>query len=162
MDTIAQVSAASRTVLTTVAEQAAWQTGWVQRASPLTGARLVQTLVFGWLRRPTATGSELASTAAQVGAPVTPQALHQRLGARAARCLQQVLAAALQQVVAAEPTAVPLLARFTAVYIQDSTTIALPDALAAVWPGCGGRVPQGSQAAVKLQVRWELTRGELR
>jgi len=54
-----------------------------------------------------------------------------------------------------------VLARFPAVYVLDSTTISLPDALAPVWPGCGGRVPQGSQAALKLTVRHDLVRGGL-
>jgi hypothetical protein len=161
MDTVAQVSAALREVLVTTADRAAWVSGWVRRPSALTGPRLVQTLVFGWLRQPAATWSDLACTAAQVGAPVSPQALYQRLGEAAARCLEQVLGAAARAVVTADPVAVPLLARFPAVYVQDSTTIALPDALAAAWAGCGGRTPQGTAAALKLQVRWELCRGQL-
>jgi hypothetical protein len=162
METVAQVSAALTSVLTTAAASAAWATGLVRRPSPLTGPRLVQALVFGWLRQPAATWSELACTAAQVGAPVSPQALYQRLGEPAARCLQQVLGAAAQAVVRADPVMVPVLARFPAVYVQDSTTIALPDRLAVQWAGCGGRTAQGTAAALKLQVRWELCRGTLR
>jgi Transposase DDE domain len=161
METVAHVSAALTTVLTTAAESAAWATGLVRRPSPLTGPRLVQALVFGWLRQPAATWSDLACTAAQVGAPVSPQALYQRVGEPAARCLQQVLGAAARAVVRADPVAVPLLARFAAVYVQDSTTIALPDGLATEWAGCGGRTPQGTAAALKLQVRWELRHGTL-
>jgi hypothetical protein len=162
METVPQVSAALRAVLTTTAEQAAWATGFVQRDSPLTGARFVQTLVFGFLRQPHASLSELACTAAQLGAPVSPQALDQRCGAPAARCLQEVLHAAAQAVVTAEPAALPLLARFAAVWVHDSTAVALPDALAAAWPGCGGRVAQGTQAALKLQVGLEARGGQLR
>src|SRR5439155_25811937 len=77
METVAQVSAALTTVLTTAAESAAWATGLVRRPSPLTGPRFVQALVLGWLRQPAATWSDLACTAAQVGAPVSPQALYQ-------------------------------------------------------------------------------------
>jgi Transposase DDE domain len=161
METVAQVSAALTAVLTTAAESAAWATGLVRRSSRLTGPRFVQALVFGWLRQPAATWSDLACTAAQVGAPVSPQALYQRVGEPAARCLQRVLGAAAHAVVRADPVAVPLLARFAAVYVQDSTTIALPDGLAAAWAGCGGRTPQGTAAALKLQVRWELRRGTL-
>ena len=161
METVAQVCTALRTVLTTAADTAAWRSGFVRRDSPLSGARFVQTLVFGFLRQPQASLSALACTAAQLGAPVSPQALDQRLGARAARCLEQVLHAATHALVTAEPAAVPLLARFAAVWVHDSTTVALPDALAAVWPGCGGRVPQGTQAAVKLQVGLDVCRGQL-
>jgi hypothetical protein len=161
METVPQVCAALEQVLTQTADAAAWRTGFVQRDSPLTGARFVQTLVFGFLRNPQASRSELACTAAQLGAPVSPQALDQRFGEAAARCLRHVLEVAAGTAISTEPAAVPLLTRFSAVYVQDSTSIALPDALAEEAPGCGGRVPQGSQAAFKLQVRLELTGGEL-
>jgi hypothetical protein len=73
-----------------------------------------------------------------------------------------VLGTVAQAVVRADPAVVPLLDRFPAVYVQDSTVIALPDALAAEWPGCGGRTAQGTQAALKLQVRLEVRHGALR
>jgi hypothetical protein len=44
---LAQVSNCMQTVLTDVAEQQAHQTGFVQRASKLGGAKFVQTLTFG-------------------------------------------------------------------------------------------------------------------
>jgi hypothetical protein len=162
METVPQVCTALRQVLVTTANRAAWQTGFVRRRSSLTGARFVQTLVFGFLRSPQASRSELACTAAQVGAPVTAQGVDQRFGERAAACLRLVLEAAAQAMVTAAIPAVPLLQRFGMVAIQDSTTITLPDVLAAVWPGCGGRVLQGSQAALKLQVRLDVCRGQLR
>jgi hypothetical protein len=37
----------------------------------------------------------------------------------------------------------------------------LPDALAAVWHGCGGSTPERTSAALKLQVRLEMRRGAL-
>jgi hypothetical protein len=54
-----------------------------------------------------------------------------------------------------------LLGRFTAVYLQDSSTIVLPEALAAVWQGCGGSTPVHTTAALKLQVRLEMRTGQL-
>ena len=106
---------------------------------------------------PQATLEELAQTAAALGVSITPQALDQRF--TAAACLEQVLTAAISRVIAAEPVAIPLLARFPAVYLQDSSTIVLPDALASVWQGCGGTTPSHTQAALKLQVRLELRTG---
>ena len=53
-----------------------------------------------------------------------------------------------------------MLARFTAVDLLDSSTIALPDALRDRFPGCGGS-HGGGQAAMKLQVRWDLRSGAL-
>ena len=77
----------------------------------------------------------------------------------AATCVKQVLDAALTRVITADPVAIPLLARFTAVAVQDSSTIVLPDALATVWQGCGGSTPESTSAALKLQVRLDLRTG---
>ena len=70
---------------------------------------------------------ELTQTAATLGVEISPQALDQRFTAAAAACLQQVLDAAITQVIMAEPVAIALLERFTAVAGQDSSTIVLPD-----------------------------------
>ena len=53
-----------------------------------------------------------------------------------------------------------LLRRFEAVVLEDSSSIALPEELAACWQGCGGAPGEG-RAAVKLHVRWDLKRGQL-
>src|SRR5918911_465369 len=127
--------------MTTIADEAARATTFVQRQSPLGGATFTQTLVFGFLANPQAALEELAQTAATLGVAVSPQALDQRFSEAAARCLERVLSEAITQVVAAAPVAIPLLERFTAVYLQDSSTIVLPDALAEVWQGCGGGSP---------------------
>jgi hypothetical protein len=118
-------------------------------------------LVFGFLGNPQASLEELAQTAATLGVPITPQALDQRFTPAAAACLEHVLRAAIIRVIAADPVAIPLLARFTAVSVQDSSTIVLPDALTAVWQGCGGTTTVGTAAALKLQVRLELRTGKL-
>lgn len=159
--TIPQVARAMREVLTTTADTAAKATQFVQRTSPLGGATFSQTLVFGFLGNPQASLEELTQTAATLGVPITPQALDQRFTPAAAACLEQVLRAAITRVLAADPVAIPLLERFTAVYVQDSSTIVLPDALAAVWQGCGGTTTAGTAAALKFQVRLELRTGKL-
>jgi len=68
----------------------------------------------------------------------------------------------VQAVIAAEPVAIPLLQRFSAVVLLDCSTIVLPDALGLWWPGCGGASAQHTQAALKLGVRFDLCRGALR
>lgn len=162
MVTIAQVARVMQTVLGPVAERAARATGVVQRASKLTGARLVQTLVFGWLAQPQARLSQLVQTAATLGVTITEQGLDARFSAASADCLREVLEAAVQVVLAADPVAIPVLRRFTAVVVQDCTTIALPAALVAAWPGCGGSTPTAGAAAMKVSVRLDLATGQLR
>ena len=159
--TIPQVARAMREVLTTTADAAAKATQFVHRTSPLGGATFSQTLVFGFLGNPQASLEELAQTGATLGIPITPQALDQRFTPAAAACLEQVLRAAITRIIAADPVAIPLLERFTAVSVQDSSTIVLPEALAAVWQGCGGTATSGTAAALKFQVRLELRTGKL-
>jgi DDE family transposase len=161
MLSVARLSKTLQPLLTTVADEAAREAGFVKRVRRLSGATFVQTLVCGWLGRPDASYSQLAQTGAACGLMVSPQGLEQRFTEPAAACLQRVLAAAMRQVLAAEPVALPVLRRFAGVYVSDSTTIALPDALAPLWRGCGGRVATNTQAGLKVQVRWELTSGAL-
>jgi hypothetical protein len=161
MTTLPQIAATLHDVLLTVANAAGRATRFVQRQSPLSGASFTQTLVFGFLANPSAALEELAQTAATLGVNVTPQALDQRFTEHAAACLEAVLSTAITRMVATTPVAIPILNRFTAVYLQDSSTIALPDTLAAVWHGCGGSSALHTQAALKLQVRLELRTGQL-
>lgn len=161
MATIPQVAEAMQTVLTTTANQAARETRFVQRDSKMGGAEFVQTLTYGWLENPQATLEELCQTAAALGLSITPQGLDQRFSASAAACLQEVLETAVDKVITAEPVMIPVLQRFNGVYLDDSSTVTLPDDLANVWPGCGGSTEKGTSAALKLQVRLDYARGTL-
>jgi hypothetical protein len=145
--------------LTEGADGAAREVVFVRRVRKWTGALFVQTLVLGWLGTPMASLSELTQVAAKLGIAVSPQGLTQRFDQKAAALLERVLAAAIEQVIAAAPVALPLLRRFTGGYILDSSTIALPDGLADHWAGCGGRVAHGTQAALKTTVRLDLCAG---
>jgi len=160
MTTITQVAQAMQTVLTEVADEVARRTGFVRRRSKLTGAKFCQTLVWGWLANPQASLEELAQTAALVGAPISPQAIDQRFSPTAAACLKQVLDETVKQVITATPAQLAILQRFNGVYLQDSSTVVLPDALSQVWLGCGGRAAM-STAALKLQVRIDMAGGRL-
>ena len=115
MSSIPQVCLALQTVLTTVATTAARTCGFIRRQRQVTGAGFVQALVFGFLANPQATLEQLAQRAANVGMPLSPQGLDKRFTQAAATWLQHVLAAAVQQVVAAHPVASPILQRFNGV-----------------------------------------------
>lgn len=161
MWTIAQVSTALQTLLTTTANTLAHETTFVQRTSKLTGASFVQALLFGWLNNPQATLQQLAQMAGTVGVSISPQGLEQRFTPTAAQFLQRVVEAALGSVVAGDPVAIPLVHRFQGVYLLDSSTIVLPDELGTVWQGCGGRMESHTQAGIKLQVQLDLSTGAL-
>jgi len=158
MSSVAEVGQAIQRVIGDVSEAVARETGFTQRASKLTGTAFVQTTVLGWLHQPAATLEALSQTATGLGVPISAQGLDQRFTPAAAALLNQVLTTAVHEVIAAEPVAIPLLRRFAGVIVQDSSTVSLPDELAADWPGCGG---SGPDAAVKLQVRFDLLRGTL-
>src|SRR5262249_10008505 len=121
MTTIPQLAATMQTVLSDVADRAGRQSGLVQRAdAKLTGSVFTQTLVFGLGVDPHASLSALTQTTAALGVEVTPEALHQRFDRAAACCLEQVLCAAVREVVAADPIVLPILDRFREVSFHDS------------------------------------------
>jgi hypothetical protein len=156
MTTVADVTQALQALLTTTADLLARRTGFVQRTSKLTGAAFAQALVFGWLANPQASVEALAQAAAAVGVTISAQGLDQRFTEGAAVFLENLLARAVQTVIAADPVAIPLLERFTAVVLLDSSTVTLPAALALWWPGCSA-----GTAALTLPVRYDLCRGQL-
>lgn len=161
MITVPQLALTLQTLFTTTAEPLARQTGFVRRASKLSGAVFAQTVVFTWLADPDATLESMAQTAAGLGTPISPQGLDQRFHPAAARFLERLLANAMTLVVTANPVTIPLLRRFAGVFVQDSTVIRLPDALEKDWPGCGGSTDSACKAAIKFFVRLDLTSGAL-
>lgn len=160
MRIITRISRAMQNVLTHAATKAAKETGFIQRQVKVTGANFCQTLVLGWLQNPEATLEELCQMGVAVGLEITPQGLEQRFTKVASDCLSQVLQAALTETVQSKAVTIPLLQRFNGVYIEDSSSITLPEALATEWSGCGGS-GSASNSAIKLQVRWDMLHGQL-
>src|SRR5688572_17840949 len=157
MSMLPQISATMHTLLTTTTEATATGLHYAKRPdrAKFTPSTLVQTLVFGWLATPAGTVEQLAQMASRLGVEVSPQAIDQRFTPATATLLQEVLTASIQQVVSADPIAIPLLQRFTSVRVHDSTTIALPDALTTTWAGCGNASGRGT-AGLKCGVQVDL------
>jgi Transposase DDE domain len=132
----------------------------VVRRRTFTPASLARTFVLGFLQNPDASAEELAQVAAQCGAAVTPQAIDQRQTPRLVGFLEDLFRRAVRVVVGSDRALAPLLERFTAVTLLDSTVIELPDGQRDRFPGCGGRCGFG-QAAVKLQTELDLRTGGL-
>jgi hypothetical protein len=93
---------------------------------------------------------------------VSPQALHQHLDERAQAWLRRLLAEALRQALRVRAEPLGLLDRFTAVLVEDTTTVALPAELAASFPGCGGSGAGAGAAALTVRLLGEVRTGELR
>jgi hypothetical protein len=123
--------------------------------------RFVQTLVTAWLNNPQATREALAQMTASLGVAITPQGVSERFTPSAATFLQAMLDVIVSHIIAADPVAIPILQRFTAIILLDSTVIVLSDELASVWRSCGGNTEERTQAAVKLQVSLDLLTGVL-
>jgi hypothetical protein len=162
MANVAYVEQSLKHILEDRANVLARDTGCIERQRKFSGADLLQTLIFGWLSHPAASLETLASMAALREVSVTDTAVHKRFNERCARFLHAVLEE-MTSIVVTAPNEVPLtlLRRFSSVVLEDSSSIALPDELAECWQGCGG-LPRQGQAALKLHVRWELRRGQLR
>lgn len=158
MNNVPQIARAMQEVLGETARRAGRESGFIEREVKLTGASFCQTLVFSWMANPEATLEEMAQTAGVLGVELSPQALDQRFTAQAAACVKQVLEAAVKRLLNKEPRSLPILERFTGVYLQDSSVIVLPDELKELWTSCGGDT---SGSALKVQVRLELRRGQL-
>jgi hypothetical protein len=130
MNILPKTADAMQDVLTDSADIIAVQTGFVKRKRKLTGSNFTQMLVFGWLDNPDATLDELTQTGVDIGIDISPQGLEKRFNQQAANFLHRVLEEAVNTVIAADPVAIPVLQRFNGVYLQDTSTVVLPDVLA--------------------------------
>ena len=98
MSILHQVPDKMQTILETVPDEIAVNTGLVKRKRKLTGSALTQILVFGWLENPEASYQQLADTATIIGTPVSRQALEQRLTPETSEMLKLTLEAAITEV----------------------------------------------------------------
>jgi len=160
MSIIGKVASSLQTALGSALDQLGRRTGVIQRQRKFTGASLLKTMVLTLLKSPGAKTDAFVATAAQLGVTVTAKAIDDRFTDKLVDFLRAGLEHMLGHALAADPVAIPLLDRFTAVEIGDSTSITVPDEYQDEFPGCGGKSGSG-QAAVKLQVAWDLRTGEL-
>lgn len=160
MSILQQVPDKMQTLLETVPDKAAVNTGLVKRKRKLTGSALTQILVFGWLENPEASYQQLTETAATLGIEVRRQALEQRLTPETTEMLKMTLDAAITEMleVASRRESLYLLQQFSGVYVQDSTWIRLPDELHATWKG-HPKKNHPDKAALKLHLCFDVLTG---
>jgi hypothetical protein len=159
---VATVTSSLQHALGAALDDLARETGVIQRQRKFTGQTLLRTLVITLLHKPDATTWDFLVTATQLGLQLTKTAVEKRFaaGQPLVDFLRKALEHALQQTVACQPALAELLQRFTAVFLGDSSTVALPDELAHLFPGCGGKEGT-SAAALKIQVLWDIKSGRL-
>jgi Transposase DDE domain len=124
-------------------------------------------LVLGWWHQPQAGPSALARFGGALGLRLTKQEVDCHFTELTAQWLLALLRRAVRALVCAAGVSVPLLQQFTAVVVEDGSTISLPSALKAVWQGYGGntsgtaRKESKAEAALKVTVRYDLLGGRL-
>jgi Transposase DDE domain len=143
-----------------IAQQAAEESGVIQRVRKFTPLSLARTFVLGFLRDPNASDEKLAQMAVQCGAAVTPQAIEQRHSPKLVEFMEKLFRGATKLVVGTDKALAPILERFTSVTLIDSTTIQLPDEMQERFRGCGGSQDTGV-AVMKLQTELDLRSGAL-
>jgi hypothetical protein len=140
----------------------ALETGAVKRVrrNGLDVVTLVSSVIFGFWQDPQWRLSGLAQVAERREVSVTTSAICQRFTPETAELFEQVLARFTQVHLESEAVQTPLLKQVSAVIVEDSSTISLPDELATMWQGCGGS-EGSSAAALKLFVRWNVLSGQV-
>ncbi len=145
------------TFFTHTAQQAARSFSFVERISKSTGALFLQTLTFGFLDEPEASLRELTETSSDLGVRITKQGLPTRIE-KAVPFLKEMFQQALTLFRHELPLDLKTLRQFTAIFLTDSSTVALPESLQEEFPGCGGN---GPDAAIKIQLTFEFLCGVL-
>lgn len=161
MGTVTATSQAVQQILGPDHEELGRTTGLIQRLRKFSAVSLLRMIVLTLLKKPDPKPDDYRATAAQLGVDVSPAAIAKRFSPQLVVFLRGVLERAIPRVMVAAPATLPLLQRFTCVLIGDSTQIALPDACAEEFPGCGGTAGSG-RAALKIQVLWDLLSGGIR
>ena len=124
-------------------EATARRTGFVKRASKITGKIFLALVTFGVWSDANTTLVHLAAKVTQWDdqLEVSPEAIYQRMNKSALAFLQDLIRQALAKVQAlAHGCDEGLFPAFTKVYLADSTGFALPNSLHDLFPGSGGSV----------------------
>lgn len=151
----------SEFLTTDTIEQTARRTGFVKRASKITGKMFLALVTFGLWSNSTTTLSQLAAKMRQLGGHqvVSAEAIHQRMNKRAIAFLKELIQQALVKIQGLDYCFDDgVFDSFIKVYLADSTGFELPQCLEKLFPGSGG---SASSAGAKIQLVWEYKRSLL-
>jgi len=132
-------------------ERIAHECHFIRRQRTLSSTDFVHTLVFRWIDDPQAT---FDSFAPELG--VTAKTLRQRCTSPAHDLFKQLITYALSQSISDTSDRPRLMKRFSAVIVEECTTIPLPPDAAKNFSARGGTNPDDNAAGIKLFLRWNI------
>ena len=130
---------------------------WLVRQGKIDAFEFVVGLVFGQM---SSLELSLRAQASSYTQPVKREAVHQRYNAPAVELFRGLFHQCLRQSLSQSPQPSAhraLAAHFSAIAIVDSSSFDCPEALAEIYPGCGGGA---SSANCKMLLRYEYLRGQ--
>ncbi|HEY2810216.1 MAG TPA: IS4 family transposase [Rhabdochlamydiaceae bacterium] len=157
---VTQVMKQYQSILEEEVREIAYRTGAVKRKGKLDAATLAQMTIFGFWQDPEIRFSGLAQIGGRREVHVTESAISQRFTPACATMFLEIMQRLAEVRLESEKVDIPLLKQFSAVIVEDSTSITLPTELADIWLGCGGG-EGASESGVKAFVQWDVTCGEL-
>jgi hypothetical protein len=138
MSSVTQISEQVSSILGEHACQWARETGFIKRERTFNGADFAQSVLFGYLHCPQLTTDGLSQVLGRQQVHISAAGLSQRFTKEAATFMERILQALTAVQMRAEANVdVALLHRFTAVFLEDTSSLALPDELASIWRGRG-------------------------
>ena len=142
-------------------EAIARETGFVERESKFGGVEFLGIMTQGLFAEPDASLNRMAAMAKEINPElkISGPGIHQRIDETGVVFLKELLSKSLEISTSKEiDESIPsLLENFERVCLLDSTIIALPDSLSAIWRGSGG---DGPDAVMKLQLMLDYKSGE--
>lgn len=145
-----------RNLLATMATELGSESGFVQRKSKMSSACFCQTMVLGSLEEGEKSLSGFAQVSQDLGVEISASGLNQRLNDRAVELLEKLLAKSID--LNLKPWEQDeILARFGEVHLVDSSYLALPKVLQAMYPGIG----RGTAAGLKLYLNYNYRAGQI-
>jgi Transposase DDE domain len=157
---LTQVMEQYQSILEEEVRDIAWETGAVKREGKLDAVTLVQMIIFGFWQDPEIRLSGLAQIGGRREVYVTESAISQRFTPECAKMFLKVMQRLAEVDLEGEKVDIPLLKQFSAVIVEDSTSVTLLAELAEIWRGCGGG-EKTSEAGVKVFVQWDVLKGKL-
>lgn len=132
--------------------QMSYETGFVQRASKMSGAIFAKTFVLGCLDNPQASLNDLVQYSQRLGVSISEAGLQQRIQQPGVDLLRDLMQDSIAMCRQKSGLPQSVLRHFSQVNILDSTEIKLPDNLRSSFKGKQG-------AAVKVQLSFDYLSG---